>query len=76
MPMNFLGRIEDASFPLAVRSEDDIRCAAVLAAAQLVEAVLPPAVSEGAAQRVAVILRITPLGRAELNRLRVGAQYL
>jgi hypothetical protein len=70
MPMDFLKRIEDASFPLAVKSETDIRCSAVLAAAELVEAVLPPSGSEGTDKRVAVILRITPLGRAELNRLR------
>ncbi|MBJ2158444.1 hypothetical protein [Variovorax sp. IB41] len=76
MPMDFLQRIEEASFPLAVRSEDDIRRAAVLAAAQLVEAVLPPSSSEGAEQRVAVILRITPRGRTELNRLRAGAHHL
>lgn len=70
MPMDFLRRIEDASFPLAMRSESEIQCAAVLAAAELVEVVLPPSGSEGAGKRIAVILRITPLGRAELNRLR------
>ena len=78
MPMDFLKRIEDASFPLAVRSEGDIHCAAVLAAAQLVEVVLPPSGSEGTPRRVAVILRITPRGRAELNRSReeqVGANW-
>ena len=70
MPMDFLRRFEDASFPLAVKSESEIQCTAVLAAAELVEAVLPPSSSEGADERVAIILRITPLGRAELNRTR------
>ena len=70
MPMDFLRRIEGASFPLAVKAESEIQCTAVLVAAELVEAVLPPSGSESADNRVAVILRITPLGRAELNRLR------
>jgi hypothetical protein len=72
MPLDFLRRIEDASFPLAVKAEGDIRCAAVLAAAEFVEAVLPPSGSEGEGdgKRVAVILRITPLGRSELSRVR------
>lgn len=67
MPMNFLRRIEAASFPFVIHNESDIRCAAVLAAAELVEANLPePGDSTG---RAGVILRITPTGRAELNRL-------
>ena len=70
MPMDFLQRIEGASFPLAVKSENEIQCTSVLAAAELVEAVLPPSSSEGTDGRVAIILRITPLGRAELNRMR------
>ena len=43
MPMNFLRRIEEASFPLAIHEEADIQCAAVLAAAELIEANLPEA---------------------------------
>ncbi|ADU36962.1 hypothetical protein [Variovorax paradoxus] len=70
MPMDFLRRIEGATFPLAVKSESDIHCVAVLVAAQFVEAVLPPSGIEGAAKQVAIILRITPLGNAELNRMR------
>lgn len=65
--MNLLRRIEDASFPLLIQDETDIQCAAVLAAAQLVEANLPePGAPAG---KGAVILRITPMGRAELRRL-------
>ena len=71
MPMDFLRRIEDASFPLAIHEQADIECAAVLAAADLVEANLPdPGDATG---RGGVVLRITPLGRAELKRLREAA---
>lgn len=41
MPMDFLRRIEDASFPLAIHEEVEIQCAAVLVAAGLIEANLP-----------------------------------
>lgn len=68
MPMNFLRRIEDASFPLAIHEEADIQCAAVLVAAGFVEANLPG--HDDTEGRGGVILRITPLGRAELNRTR------
>jgi hypothetical protein len=68
MPMDFLQRIEDASFPLAIHEVADIRCAAVLAAAKLVEANLPG--PEDAEQGRGLIFRITPMGRAELKRLR------
>lgn len=70
MPMEFLRRIEEASFPLAIHDEADIQRAAVLVAAQLIEANLPAA-GEGAG-RLGVVLRITPLGRVELERLRRG----
>ncbi|MCR8958803.1 hypothetical protein M0765_014015 [Variovorax sp. S2] len=68
MPMNFLRRIEHASFPLAIHEEADTQCAAVLAAAGLVEANLPD--PNNIEDRGGVILRITPEGRAELNRTR------
>ena len=67
MPMNFVCRIEHASFPLAIREEADIQCAAVLAAAELIAANLPDPRNPTAG---GVILRITPQGRAELQRLR------
>jgi hypothetical protein len=69
MPMDFLRRIEQASFPLEIHEEADVHNAAVLAAAQLIEAVLPPPSSDPG-NRGAVIVRITPLGRRELDRLR------
>ena len=68
MPMDFLARIEDATFPLAVHDEGEIQCAAVLAAANLIEANLPEPGQGGQAR--CLILRITPMGRAELNRMR------
>lgn len=68
MPMDFLRRIEEASFPLAIHDEADVQRAAVLAAAKLIDANLPEP-GEGTG-RSGVILRITPLGRAELSRLR------
>lgn len=72
MPMNFLQRIEDASFPLLINEAADIQCADVLTAAQLIEANLP---EPGApVDKGGVILRITPMGRAELRRLRDPGQ--
>ncbi|WP_198086647.1 hypothetical protein [Variovorax sp. E3] len=68
MPMNLLRRIENAPFPLSITQESEVQCAAVLAAAQLIEARLPEPGAAG--DQSALILRITPLGRAELQRLR------
>ncbi|MET3390626.1 hypothetical protein ABIC33_001249 [Variovorax sp. 1140] len=68
MPMDFLRRIEEASFPLVVREQGDIDCAAVLVAANLIEANLPEPGDR--LNRPAVILRITPQGRTALARLR------
>ncbi|RQO56591.1 hypothetical protein DBV14_10815 [Variovorax sp. KBW07] len=69
MPMDFLRRIENASFPLAVTDTTDIHNVAVLAAAELIEAVLPPATEDAADNKPAIVLRITPMGRSELKRL-------
>jgi len=68
MRMDFLRRIEDVSFPILITDEADIQCTAVPAAVQLVEANLPEPGEP--ADKGAVILRITPMGRAELRRLR------
>jgi hypothetical protein len=69
MAMDLLQRIEEASFPLALHAEHDIHRATVLATAQFIEATLPPATGNPDGQ-VAIVLRITPLGRAELIRLK------
>jgi len=68
MPMDFLRSIEEASFPLAIHDEADVQRAAVLVAAKLIDANLPEPGDD--AERYGVILRITPLGLAELARLR------
>ncbi|WP_447775911.1 hypothetical protein [Variovorax boronicumulans] len=68
MPMDFLRRIEDEAFPLTVTDPVDIRNAAVLVAAGLIDADLPT--ESDAPERPGVVLRITPLGRAELRRMR------
>jgi hypothetical protein len=70
MPMDFLRRIEHASFPLAIEHEADINCVAVLAAADLIEAHLSPVSPSTNRSHGVAILRITLLGRAELRRSR------
>jgi hypothetical protein len=70
MPMDFLKRIENSSFPLAIEDETDINCVAVLVAANLIEAHLPPVLAGTNRTYGVTILRITPMGRAELRRLR------
>ncbi len=65
MPMDFLRRIEDASFPLVIADEKDVRNAIVLEAAGMIKAQLPS--PERPDARPAVIFAITPLGRRRLN---------
>jgi len=67
MPMDFLKKVEHETLPLAVTDPRDIRNVAVLVAAGLVEAILP---QEGVPGDLpAVVLRITPPGRDERERL-------
>jgi hypothetical protein len=66
MPMNFLRRIENATFPLTIHDDFDIQCAAVLAEASLVEANLPE--RDAGAGRSGIVMRITPTGWAELEQ--------
>jgi hypothetical protein len=74
MPMDYLRKIEKADFPLRVEDSNDINNVAVLKAAGLVEAELEEVPSGDPAERceVAVVRRITPLGRAMLERLDRG----
>jgi hypothetical protein len=67
--MDFLRRIEDAIFPLEISTPTDLRNAAVLAAAELIEAELTPPDEEGN-ERPGMITKITPLGRAALRKMR------
>lgn len=71
MPLDYLRKIEHLGLPLVVDDENDIRCIAVLLAAGMVDAAVPPP-SAGPApdgvQLPAIVKKITPLGRAELMR--------
>ena len=60
MPMDFLKRIEDATFPLAVHEQAEINCVSVLAAAELIEVTLLPA-SDACSATPVIVLRITSL---------------
>lgn len=71
MPMDFLRRIKDAEFPLELHDEDDIRNAIVLEAAELIEAQLP-AVDAPLSDARAIVLRITPQGRAAISKSKGG----
>lgn len=70
MPLDYLRKIEHAGLPLLVDDMSEINCIAVLVAAGMLEAVLPPpgptqdAARDG--QLPAVVKLITPRGRAEL----------
>lgn len=66
MAREFLRKIEHAAFPIETRDPHDIRSAAVLRAAGMLEAILPPEPFD--AHGAGTILGITPLGRAELSR--------
>jgi hypothetical protein len=69
MPMDFLRKIEKAVFPLAVEDFADANNVAVLKAAGLVEAELIEAVAGDPDTCCAVVIRITPEGRAALEGL-------
>ncbi|KQX31956.1 hypothetical protein ASD05_27880 [Variovorax sp. Root434] len=75
MPMDYLRKIEKADFPLRVEEANDINNVVVLKAAGFVEAEMENVPSSDPAERfeVAVVRRITPLGRAALERLNRDA---
>lgn len=66
MARDFLRKIEHANFPIEVRDVRDIRSAAVLRAAGMLQAMLPPEPFNASSK--GTILSITPLGQAELRR--------
>ena len=72
MPMDYLRKIEKAEFPLRVDSFNDINNVLVLRAAGLVDADLLTPPSEDPEQRLeaAIVVRITPVGRVALERLK------
>lgn len=67
----YLRKIEDAPFPLRVDNHDEINCIEALKQAGFVEAAISPAFTWKDAsepQELAIVRRITPLGRAQLRR--------
>lgn len=73
MPLDYLRKIGNSVFPLRIDDPAEINSVAVLNAAGLVEAMLPPASRTGQSPqkfRQAVILRVTPLGRTALVERR------
>lgn len=68
MPMDFLRKIEQAEFPLVVEDFNDVNNVTVLKAAGLLEANLVEAVAGDSDTACAIVLRITPEGRAALAR--------
>ena len=69
--LEYLHKIAKATFPLHVQDHDDINCIEALKHAGFVEAVISPAFTwhdSNAPQELAIVRRITPLGRAQLGR--------
>jgi len=74
MPLDYLRKIGNSVFPLRVDDPAGINSVAVLNAAGMVEATLPPTCRARQTQqkfRQAVVLRVTPLGRTALVGRRV-----
>lgn len=69
MPRDCLQKIEYADFPLLVEGDYEIECFRVLQAAELVEVNFAQH-PHGGAVEVATVVRITPLGRAAIQRWR------
>lgn len=70
MPRGFLRKIEHVPLPIEVADPRDIRNAAVLCAAGMLEAIVPPEPFDDGS--TSTILKITPLGRLELKRDAAG----
>lgn len=76
MPLDYLRKIGTSIFPLCTVDPAEINSVAVLTAAGMVEAMLPPACHARQPPhqpRQAVVLRVTPLGRTALVRRRIPA---
>ncbi|MET3371357.1 hypothetical protein ABIC89_000390 [Variovorax boronicumulans] len=69
MPTDFLRRIERETLPWAVPDTADIGNLALLVTAGFVEAILPT--DSETLDLPGVVLRITPLGLAELSQIHV-----
>ena len=66
MPLDYLRRIGDSIFPLHTEDPSEINSVAVLEAAGMVEATLPPVCRARQKLRQAIVLRVTPLGQTAL----------
>ncbi|MES2247866.1 MAG: hypothetical protein V4645_11330 [Pseudomonadota bacterium] len=66
MPLDYLRRIGNSTFPLHTEDPSEINSVAVLEAAGMVEATLPPICRARQKLRQATVLRVTPLGRTAL----------
>jgi len=69
----YLRSIEGASFPLRVENHDEINCIEALKQAGFVDATISPALTwkdSTEPRELAIVRRITPLGRAQLKRQR------
>lgn len=74
MPLDYLRKIGNSVFPLRIDDPGEINSVAVLKAAGMVEATLPPVCRTRQIQqktRQAVVLRVTPLGRTALVPRRI-----
>ena len=69
MPRDYLQKIEHANFPLTVEDKYEVRCVYALQALELVEADVVQAASDQSVE-VVIVRRITPLGKAELQRVK------
>jgi hypothetical protein len=68
-PLDYLRRIKDASFPLRVEDHEEINCIEALKLAGFVDAAISAALmwkGSDHPQELAIVKRITPLGRARL----------
>ena len=73
MPLDYLRKIGNSVFPLRIDDPTEINSVAVLNAAGMVEATLPPPCRTRQSPqkfRQAVVLRVTPLGRTALVERR------
>ena len=69
MPRDYLKKIEHATFPLRVDDQYEVRCVYVLQAAELVEVDVVQAATKQAGE-VVMVRRITPMGKAEIDRIK------
>lgn len=68
MAFDYLLKIERAHFPLLIGDPYEVECIHVLRAAELIEAEITAAAEDNS--QTAVVRRITPMGRAEIERIK------